>query len=82
MPKMCERGYAQNLSSKIGNSQKVKGYAQLRGRAMPKMCERGYAQNLSSKIVNSQNVKGYAQFKARAMPKICLLGDSFFCEQN
>ena len=28
-PKMCERGYAQNLSNNTGNSHKVKGYAQL-----------------------------------------------------
>ena len=28
----------------MGNSQKVKGYAQVEVRAMPKMCERGYAQ--------------------------------------
>ena len=27
MPKMCERGYAQNFSIKTGNSQEVKGYA-------------------------------------------------------
>ena len=28
----------------MGNSQKVKGYAQVEVRAMPKRCERGYAQ--------------------------------------
>ena len=28
----------------MGNSQKVKGYAQVEVRAMPKMCEKGYAQ--------------------------------------
>ena len=45
MPKKCEKGNAQNLSSTMGNSQKVKGYAQLKvkgqcpirvRRAMPK----------------------------------------------
>ena len=36
MPKMCERGNAQNLSSSKGNSQNVKGYAQFKVRAMPK----------------------------------------------
>ena len=45
MPKMCERGYAQNLLCKTGNiqEQEVKGHVQLKGRAMPKMFDRGYA---------------------------------------
>ena len=29
MPKKCEKGNAKKLSSTMGNSQKVKGYAQL-----------------------------------------------------
>ena len=40
----------QNLKKQsfvIFNSQEVKGYAQLKGKAMPKMCERGYAQKTS-----------------------------------
>ena len=53
----------------MGNSQKVKGYAQVEVRAMPKMCEKGYAQNPSGLNGNSQDVKGYAQVKVRAMPK-------------
>ena len=36
MPKMCERGDAQKLLSKTGNSHERKGYAQLKGRTMPK----------------------------------------------
>ena len=58
----------------MGNSQKVKGYAQVEVRAMPKMCEKGYAQNPSGLNGNSQDVKGYAQVKVRAMPKRCERG--------
>ena len=36
-PKMCELGNAQKLLNKTGNSQKVKGFAQLKGRAIPKI---------------------------------------------
>ena len=78
----CERGNAQNLSSTLGNSQKVKGCAQVEVRAMPKMCEKGYAQNPSGLNGNSQDVKGYAQVKVRAMPRTCPSVDSFLCEQD
>ena len=44
---------------RLGNSQEVKGYAQLKGRAMPKLCEKGCAQKLLSKSGNSHKVKGY-----------------------
>ena len=61
-------------TTQSGNSQEVKGHAQLKGRAMPKMCERGNAQKLLSKTGNSQEVKGYAQLKGRAVPKMCERG--------
>ena len=50
MPKMSEKGCAQKLSSRTGNSQEVKGYAQLKVRAMPKLCEKGCAQKLLEKV--------------------------------
>ena len=65
MPKMCEKGYAQNVweglcpkncLSKNGGSQEVKGYAQLKGRAMPNIFERGYAQKTKLNILKTKYI--------------------------
>ena len=60
-PPHIRRAVPKKVTSITGNSQEVKGYAQLKGRAMPKLCEKGCAQKLLNKSGNSHKVKGYAQ---------------------
>ena len=57
---LCERGDAQNLLSTTGNSQKVKGYAQVKVRAMPKCVRRAMPKSVRRAMPKSVR---------RAMPK-------------
>ena len=75
---LCERGDAQNLLSTTGNSQKVKGYAQVKVRAMPKCVRRAMPKSVRRampKSVRRAMPKNYkVQWaiakRLRAMPKL------------